>query len=295
MSWLNEIKGQISVSTFQSYKAITRRFLRFLGSNKIDDISTIGLETIQRYRDEIRKDYSTGTVNNHLKMLRLVFEAAAQQDIIDRNPAKLVKNLARIDRQERRPFSIEELRKLLVIVDGDWKTAVLIGVYTGLRFGDVVNMTWGQVDLVRGEITVKTEKTERVVIIPIAAVLARRLEELPATDDPKKSLCPDLAGKRIANLSVKFHDFLARAGLVEKRDYQNHKSDGKRRKYAGLSFHSLRHTATSMLKNAGVSDSVARDIIGHDSEAISRNYTKIDIETKRAAMDRMPDLQSENL
>ena len=57
-----------------------------------------------------------------------------------------------------------------------------------------------------------------------------------------------------------------------------------------LSFHSLRHTATSLLKNAGVSDVVARDLIGHESEAISRSYTHIDAETKRAAVEKLPDV-----
>ena len=50
------------------------------------------------------------------------------------------------------------------------------------------------------------------------------------------------------------------------------------------------HTATSLLKNAGVSDVVARDIVGHESEAVSRNYTHIDAETKRAALDKLPEL-----
>jgi hypothetical protein len=45
-----------------------------------------------------------------------------------------------------------------------------------------------------------------------------------------------------------------------------------------------------MLKNAGVSDVVARDIIGHESQAISRSYTVIDMDTKRKAVNSMPDL-----
>ena len=56
----------------------------------------------------------------------------------------------------------------------------------------------------------------------------------------------------------------------------------------------LRHTATSLLKNAGVSDVVARDIIGHESEAVSRNYTHIDTVTKRRAIDAMPDILLED-
>jgi hypothetical protein len=45
-----------------------------------------------------------------------------------------------------------------------------------------------------------------------------------------------------------------------------------------------------LLKNAGVSDVVTRDIIGHESAAISKNYTHIEAETKRAALNKLPDV-----
>ena len=64
----------------------------------------------------------------------------------------------------------------------------------------------------------------------------------------------------------------------------------RRRKVNEISFHSLRHTATSLLKRAGVSESVAMDIIGHDSAAISRHYTHIDESTKRKAIGKLPDV-----
>jgi integrase len=57
-----------------------------------------------------------------------------------------------------------------------------------------------------------------------------------------------------------------------------------------VTFHSLRHTATSLLKNAGVSEAVARDIIGHESAAISRHYTHIDEDSKRKALSKLPDI-----
>lgn len=56
------------------------------------------------------------------------------------------------------------------------------------------------------------------------------------------------------------------------------------------SFYSLRHTTMSLLKNAGVGDVVARDILDRESEAISRSYTHIEAETKRAALAKLPDV-----
>lgn len=57
-----------------------------------------------------------------------------------------------------------------------------------------------------------------------------------------------------------------------------------------LTFHSLRHNTTSWLKKAGVPESVVRDIIGHESQLVSLNYTHVDEETKRAAIEKLPTL-----
>lgn len=58
-----------------------------------------------------------------------------------------------------------------------------------------------------------------------------------------------------------------------------------------LSFHSLRHNPTSWRKRAGVPESVVRDIIGHEPELVSREYTPMDDETQRKAIPKLPVLQ----
>jgi integrase len=89
---------------------------------------------------------------------------------------------------------------------------------------------------------------------------------------------------------------LVRAGLAEAR---TNKSTGKgrntKRQHNELSFHCLRHTATSWLKNAGVSDSVARELMGHESAAVSRRYTHLEDQVLRAAVDKMPDVLASDL
>ena len=44
------------------------------------------------------------------------------------------------------------------------------------------------------------------------------------------------------------------------------------------------------LKNAGVNNAVAMELIGHESEAISRAYTHIEAEALKKAVNRLPDL-----
>jgi hypothetical protein len=45
-----------------------------------------------------------------------------------------------------------------------------------------------------------------------------------------------------------------------------------------------------MLKASGLSDVFAREIVGHESAAVSRQYTHLTTDDKRAAMKRLPDV-----
>ena len=102
-----------------------------------------------------------------------------------------------------------------------------------------------------------------------------------------------LTQARTGSLSNQFYSILVSAGLAPPRAHKALKNgrDGKR-KGNSLSFHCLRHTATSLLKNAGVSEAVAMDIIGHDSKAVSANYTHIEVSAKRKAVNALPDISS---
>jgi integrase len=287
---------QASPGTLIRYQQIVRQFLGYLGLKAKKDLSSLMAEDIERYRDALQGTIAPTSVNVHLKVIRVCLESATRRNRFDKNPARLVENLPTNDRHERRGFTLAELKKVLTVCKEDWKTAVLLGIYTGLRLGDVQALTWANLDLQNTELTIRTQKTGRVQILPIAKPLLRHIESLPAGDDPKALLCPALQGSTVSWLSNQFHEILASAGLVQSRgDHQ--KKEGKagraaRRQMSPVSFHSLRHTATPLLKNASVSDVIARDIIGHESEAVSRNYTHIDAETKRNAVDRMPDVLS---
>ena len=99
--------------------------------------------------------------------------------------------------------------------------------------------------------------------------------------------------RQTRTLSLQFGKILPVAGLEEQNTHDK-TEDGQgraaKRKRLGLSFHSLRHTATSLLKNAGVPGAVVRDIIGHESAFVSRRYTHVDAAAKRKALAKMPEV-----
>jgi integrase len=57
-----------------------------------------------------------------------------------------------------------------------------------------------------------------------------------------------------------------------------------------VSFHSLRHTAVSLLKDAGIPDSVVMALVGHDTVAMSQRYTHVGKEALTNAAAKLPDL-----
>jgi integrase len=293
-SWLKAFESEQSEGTFIRYEGIVNNFLSFLGGKASCNLAALKAEDVERYRDKLQDRVAPSTVNTHLKVIRVALEKAVKQRVFETNPARLVDNLSTEGRHERRAFTRAELKKLLEVCKDDWRTAVVFGIYTGLRLGDIQSLTWANLDLQQQELTIRTQKTGRVQILPLAKPLLRHIETLPAGDDPQAPLCPSFQGKTVSWLSNAFYEIMASAGLVQSRgDHQ--KKEGKagrsaRRTLSPISFHALRHTATSLLKNAGVSDVVARDIVGHESEAVSRNYTHIDADTKRAALDKLPDV-----
>lgn len=176
---------------------------------------------------------------------------------------------------------------------------ILFGLYTGQRLSDLATLTWANIDLAREEVSIRTRKTDRYVNLPLAKPLVKHLESLPASDDPTAPLFPKVFATRERNdysgsLSNQFYAILVAAGLAPKR---NHKTTGTgrsvRRNLKSMSFHCLRHTATSLLKNAGASDVIARDIIGHDSVSVSKLYTHISTDAKRKAIEAMENVLEE--
>jgi integrase len=94
-----------------------------------------------------------------------------------------------------------------------------------------------------------------------------------------------------ATLSLEFRNILVKAKLSEK--YQR-KGQGTgrscRRSVNPLSFHSLRHNFITMLKERGASQMVARELVGHDSDAVNQLYTHTSPELIRKSLKKLPEV-----
>jgi len=150
--------------------------------------------------------------------------------------------------------------------------------------------------LVKGEIRLTTRKTDKVMILPIATPLRRYLEPLPSSDDVNTPLHPrafEVVARqgKSGGLSRQFIDLLAQAGIREKQTHQSRGIGRSSQRQAGaLSFHSLRRTATTLLRETGVPAAVVQSLIGHDSEEVHQLYVAVGKDALASAAARLPDL-----
>jgi integrase len=205
-----------------------------------------------------------------------------------------VKMLKGAAESKRRAFTLSEIKRILKACsdDAEWRGLVLFGLYLGQRLGDLARLTWRAVDFDTGEIAFTARKTGRRVVLPLVQPIADYLASLPASDNPNAHIFPNSAKhKRTASLSNQFREILVDAGLLEPRDYRTtRKGRAHAREASEISFHSLRHSAVTMLKASGLSDVFAREIVGHESAAVSRQYTHLTTDDLRNAMRRLLDV-----
>ena len=296
-SWVARKKPETAPSTYVFYHAKAQRFLEWLGNRADQQIALITREDILAFRAAELDRVAPRSVNHAIKFLRMVFKTAREDGKYhDENPATGVKVARLLDRNARRGFTIPEIRRVLETANDEWKSLIFFGLYTGQRLGDLARLTWQNVDLARDEIRFVSRKTGRQLIIPIAPPLRAQIEKLPAGDDPHQPLHPRAFASveksgGVKTLSRQFYELLADTGLTTPKAHRRSDAapgrDGPR-ELSTISFHSLRHTATSLMKNAGVNAATVMDLIGHESKAISEHYTHIDEETKRKAIAKLP-------
>jgi integrase len=273
-SFIEGKKLEVGPASLDYYKGHAKRFAAWLGPRADVDIAEITKSEITAYRNAVAGHAGTRTTNNTLKAVKAFFSAARKEGLLIEDPAADVDGIKDRSESNRRPFTLEELRLVVAEANEEWKSMIRFGFYTGQRLSDIATLTWENIDTKKNKIRLVTRKTGRHQNLPLPASLVEHIAGMVAPDDPRAPLHPKAAGLikaqgRAAPLSKAFAGILEAAGLRTEKDGQK---TGARMSYE-LSFHSLRHTATSILKEAGIPQSVVMDFIGHDSADVSAGYT----------------------
>lgn len=257
-----------------------KQFLAFLSERSDIPLSRINKSMARDFMEVELERVSSSTVKRYMESLTCAFNRAVEQNLISSCPFKGVippKDKSN-DKQERRAFSANDIKRLLEVLPPEWKDMVLTCLYTGgQRLGDIARMKWEQIDFEGQTIAMTTEKTKRRMIKPmiqqLETILRKRdAEKINGNVFPIAASKFTQAGNKTSKISLEFTDLLKKHNFISPED--NSQRIGDRRNLSELSFHSLRSTAVTILRNAGVPADLCRYIVGHDSEDIERQYVR---------------------
>jgi len=292
-NWMNGKELANKPRTTERYRVVVQKFLVSLGEKALRPLEALTVRDLETFRNQsLGAGKAPNTVGIEIKILGSVLNVARRQGLIQTNPAEAVE-LPRVVSHTREVFTTEQVRMLLAVASPEWQTVILAGFYLGARLMDVINLTWENVDLTLGVINYEQGKTQgknsKPVITPMHDDLKNHLLRL-AGDNPQAPLCPTLqkrnAGGR-KGLSVTFANIMRDAGISQHQV----KGKGKQgRAFSKLSFHSFRHTFTSVLANAGVPAEVRQKLTGHADATIHQKYTHLQLEPLQSAVAKLPSL-----
>lgn len=214
-----------------------------------------------------------------LALVRQVFNFAKAHDIYaGPSPVDKVK-APKADNRRSRFLTHEEADALLEAVKArsvDVWGAALLSLNAGLRAGEVLALTWADVDFEHGVMTIKDTKNKRNRQVPMTSEARAMLEERQAQAS-STLVFPGERGERAATVSKTFARTVADLGF-------NVGIEDSRQK---MVFHTLRHTCASWLVQNGVPLITVGRLLGHSTMAMTERYSHLAPDHFKQAVDTL--------
>ena len=242
---------------------------RALDGRRLREISPWLVEKYKRERLAAKvkeRPIRPTTINRELSCLRRMFNLARQWGKAEQNPVRGVKFFPE-DGQRERILSPDEIQPLLGACTDAWRPIVLLALNTGMRRGEILGLTWEQVDLSHRVITLTKTKSGKIRRVPMNDLVWEALRKLPRTG-------PTLFGgdRRCGAIRTTWLAICERAGL------------------SGVRFHDLRHTAATYMVLGGQDLATVKEILGHSTVTLTMRYTHPTPESKRRAVGILAEL-----
>jgi integrase len=178
-------------STLARYKVTLRDFGTFLQERSITllgDITKPITETFKAWKigriNGKRFSRGGGGLALDAAILHRVFSFAVENEWVAKNPVRMEGRPGKDPHGGAQPFTADELSRLRAHVGDDLLTFLLLR-HTGLRGGDAVTLTWGEIHFPAKEIERVTRKRRKKVILPIHPELLFALEAEHARRNPQ--------------------------------------------------------------------------------------------------------------
>ena len=305
--WLLARKIEDSPAQYALYEARSKYIVERIGTRKMSEITTAELQEIinefAEHNPRTGKPTAKKTLKDYKAIMLQIFKTAIQARAVDYDPAEFVRIPQDAAKTERRALSEVE-RGWIERIPHRAQTAAMIMLYAGLRRGEVSALTWNDIDLDAGTITVnksvtykgdepqsiKDPKTDAGIrVVPIPKKLINYLSELPRNT---LLVVTSARGKQMTETAWTrlWESYLSvineQCGL-QREGASRFDPKGLPMLIEPFTPHCLRHTYCTLLYEAGVDALVAKELMGHrDVKTTLGIYTHLSHthKTKNAAL-----------
>jgi len=243
------------------------------GRVRIDEIKA---REVADFRSDLllKQNLKPGTVNNILTVLKKMLDYAAEMEIIEKVPRI---KLLPVDKPDFDFFTFDEAKRLLEAAkyNQEWYDMIYFAIRTGLRYGELCELRWKDIDLVEGTMRVSrnftkgsvvTRKNRDAYTVPLSDETVRLLKRHRHLKGELVFSKPD-GGRHIhRRFDVALRRICRKAGLRE------------------VGPHVLRHTFGSHLAMKGVPLLWIKELMGHKDINSTLKYAHLMPDVKREAI-----------
>lgn len=268
--FLTEYSIQLKPRTHIRYMASARNLHYHFSELNLDEI---GKKVISDYKvARQRLGFKNATINRDISCLSSMLNFAADNDMIEFNPCKLiVKKKLREAPPRTRYLSPKEYDSIIAASPAYLKALIIVAVETGVRKEELLSLKWTQFNQHRNELFLTDTKNRKPRTVPVTN-LARAQIQAQAHNISSPYIFNNSAGNRHTT-----------------RPFQAFKVAAKKAEVDKINWHDLRRTFGSWrlqgVRGAKMNMYEVSKVLGHSSVRVTEtNYAFLAVDNLHEAM-----------